>query len=181
MRYVRSSVRACVHAVVLVPVRVACKNSEALRGLLILIADGAIDKKGFNGAYAHAARQRGFVNFGMAEAMRALGNSSAAMRSAWYQKWNVHMQARPEALAGLVHNVKTGALSGPSMHHTLMENEELMERVAEANTAQNKGRERTYLLSQVYYIGSGDVSARGEGERKMSLVCVFFVGTALSS
>ena len=120
-----------------------------------MLKEGAIDSAGFNGAYLDAKRQRGFVNFGLAEAMRILGNSSGAMRAAWYQKWNVHMQARPEALAGVVHNVRTGAIYGPSMHSSLMENSELLERVADANAAQNEDGARTYLLSQVGGRGRG--------------------------
>ncbi|CAN0417428.1 unnamed protein product, partial [Laminaria digitata] len=124
-------------------------RSEAFRGVLILLKQGAIDSAGFNGAYNHAKRQRGFVQYGLADVMRTLGNSSGAMRSAWYQKWNVHMQARPEALAGLCHNVLTGVLYGPVMHESLMKNKDLFDRVGKANAAQNEDGEVTYLLSQV--------------------------------
>ena len=56
----------------------------------------AISPAGFNGPYADSTRQVGFVNFGVSHLMRLVGTADLAQRSAWYQKWNVHMFARPE-------------------------------------------------------------------------------------
>ncbi|CAN0498795.1 unnamed protein product, partial [Scytosiphon promiscuus] len=68
---------------------------EAFRGALILLAEGAISG-GANGPYATSSRQRGFVGFGVSHLMRILGTSESSQRASWYQKWNVHLFARPE-------------------------------------------------------------------------------------
>lgn len=69
---------------------------EAYRAALILINDGAISRAGFNGPYEESGRQVGFVNYGISHVMRLVGTGERAQRSSWYQKWNVHMFARPE-------------------------------------------------------------------------------------
>lgn len=93
---------------------------------------------------------------------QVLGSCEGAQRSAWYQKWNVHLTARPEALAGTLHHLLLGDIgeedAGPTLHESLLGNWELLDRVAEANREQNLrreggdgggGGEETYLLSQV--------------------------------
>ena len=68
---------------------------EAFRGALILLGERAITD-GANGPYATSSRQRGFVGFGVSHLMRILAAAEASQRSSWYQKWNVHLFARPE-------------------------------------------------------------------------------------
>ena len=63
---------------------------------MILFQQVAIDKRGFNGPYADSTRQKGFVSYGVSHVMRILGSAEVAQRSSWYQKWNVHLFARPE-------------------------------------------------------------------------------------
>ena len=72
------------------------ERREAFRGALILLEQGAISGAGFNGPYADSGRQKGFVDFGVSHVMKMLGSAEAAQRSSWYQKWNVHLLARPE-------------------------------------------------------------------------------------
>ncbi|CAN0349163.1 unnamed protein product, partial [Scytosiphon promiscuus] len=123
---------------------------EAFRGALILLGEGAITD-GANGPYATSSRQRGFVGFGVSHLMRILAAAEASQRSSWYQKWNVHLFARPEAVAGTLHNVILGKLD-VEFHASLLENEELLERVALRNEKVNGSGAtmgRTYLLSQV--------------------------------
>ena len=62
----------------------------------MLLEEGAISKAGFNGPYADSYRQKGFVSFGVSHVMKILGSAELAQRSSWYQKWNVHLFARPE-------------------------------------------------------------------------------------
>ena len=69
---------------------------EAYRAALILIEEGAISRAGFNGPYEKSSRQVGFVNYGVSHVMRLVGSAELAQRASWYQKWNVHMFARPE-------------------------------------------------------------------------------------
>lgn len=90
----------------------------------------------------------GFVNFGVSHVMRALGGGEGAQRSSWYQKWQVHLFVRPEALAGTLHNTLMGTLDAP-IHQSLLGNDQLLERVAAANAEQNADGSETYLLSQV--------------------------------
>ena len=69
---------------------------EAYRAALILIEEGAISRPGFNGPYTENGRQVGFVNYGISHIMRLVGTGELAQRASWYQKWNVHLFARPE-------------------------------------------------------------------------------------
>ena len=71
-------------------------RSEAFRAALILLDEDAISRDGFNGPYAESRRQKGFVTFGVSHVMKILGSVEMAQRAAWYQKWNVHLFARPE-------------------------------------------------------------------------------------
>ncbi|CAN0412666.1 unnamed protein product, partial [Laminaria digitata] len=63
---------------------------------MILIAEGAISRPGFNAPYSSETRQAGFVTYGTSHIMKLIGIGEMAMRSSWYQKWNVHMFTRPE-------------------------------------------------------------------------------------
>nr|CAF04025.1 vanadium-dependent iodoperoxidase 1 [Laminaria digitata] len=138
-------------------------NTEAYRAALILLdpdqgADGraAISAPGLNGPYADSSRQAGFVNYGVSHLMRLVGTAELAQKSAWYQKWNVHMFVRPEAFGGSIHNVLLGKLD-VEIAPSLLKNTDLLDRVAARNGEIN-GRpgvlDRTYLLSQALPEGS---------------------------
>lgn len=71
---------------------------EAFRGALILLEQGAVSAPGFNGPYAESERQNGFVTYGVSHLMKILGSAEMSQRASWYQKWNVHMFARPEVI-----------------------------------------------------------------------------------
>lgn len=124
-------------------------GSEAFRGTMILMQKGGISGSGFIGPYERSTRQKGFVQYGASHVMRMLGEGESAQRASWYQKWNVHMMLRPEALGGLVHNVLSRKLEIP-IHKSLLENEDLLSMVWTANEMYNepKGKAGTYLLSQ---------------------------------
>ena len=77
---------------------------EAYRAALILIEEGAISRAGFNGPYTENGRQVGFVNYGTSHIMRLVGTGELAQRASWYQKWNVHLFARPEVRLHYVGN-----------------------------------------------------------------------------
>ena len=126
-----------------------CKTaSEAYRAALILLELGAFSRAGANGPFADSDRQKGYVDFGTSHYFRHIGATELAQRSSWYQKWQVHLFARPEALGGTLHNTIAGYLNAP-FHTSLLENSDLLERVAEVNAAQNPYGEVTYLLPQV--------------------------------
>ena len=59
----------------------------------------------------------------------------------------MHNLARPEALAGTVHNTRLGYLDAP-IHPSLLNNTELLDLVAISNAVQNSDGNGTYLLSQ---------------------------------
>ncbi|CAM9698449.1 unnamed protein product, partial [Laminaria digitata] len=69
---------------------------EAFRCALVLLGEEAISEEGFNGPYASSIRQKGFTCFGVSHLMKAMGGAEASQRSALFQKWNVHLFARPE-------------------------------------------------------------------------------------
>lgn len=53
-----------------------------------------------------------------------------------------------QAVAGTIHNVLLGKLD-TEFHSSLMDNTELLDRVAARNAEMNANNERTYMLSQV--------------------------------
>lgn len=69
---------------------------EAFRGAFVLMNQGAISRGGANGPYADSTRQRGFVDWGVSHCMKTFASLEIAQKSSWYQKWNVHLFARPE-------------------------------------------------------------------------------------
>ncbi|CAM9161286.1 unnamed protein product [Laminaria digitata] len=130
--------------------------TEMFRAALILLGEGAISKAGFNGPYANSTRQKGFVSYGASHVMKILGSAEVAQRSSWFQKWNVHMYARPEAFAGTIHNVILGNID-VDVDASILGNTELLERVASQNAIQNGQTGNpmpTYLLSQATAGGS---------------------------
>ena len=121
--------------------------SEAYRGALILLELDAFNRAGVNGPFIDSDRQSGFVNFGTSHYFRLIGAAELAQRASWYQKWQVHRFARPEALGGTLHLTIKGELDA-AFDISLLENDELLKRVAEINAAQNPNVEVTYLLPQ---------------------------------
>ena len=56
-----------------------------------------------------------------------------------------------QAVAGTIHNVMLGKLD-TEFHSSLLENTDLLERVASRNAELNANGEPTYLLSQVIFV-----------------------------
>jgi len=59
--------------------------------------------------YINSTTENGFGTFGgpdFAATIAAVANK--ALNAVWYQKWFVHLRARPEAAGGIVHLIKTG-------------------------------------------------------------------------
>ncbi|WP_431067627.1 vanadium-dependent haloperoxidase [Methylotuvimicrobium sp.] len=62
--------------------------------------------------YKTATRQGGFIDLGAGEILDMVARAgNAALRAAWFQKWNVHRRIRPEAYGGLAQN-------NPGLLHT---------------------------------------------------------------
>jgi hypothetical protein len=59
--------------------------------------------------YAKSTVENGFGTFGGPDFASSVGEVAVkALNAVWYQKWNVHLRPRPEALGGIVDLVKTG-------------------------------------------------------------------------
>lgn len=59
--------------------------------------------------YVGSHTQNGFGTFGGPDFAGTLAEvATRALKAVWYQKWQVHLRARPEATGGLVHLIKTG-------------------------------------------------------------------------
>jgi hypothetical protein len=60
--------------------------------------------KSANNPYRYSTIEDGFVTFGPAEVTDWLGRvTTAALKSAYFQKWMVHRRVRPESLGNLIH------------------------------------------------------------------------------
>lgn len=124
---------------------------------MVLLEKGAISGDGFNGPYRSSSRQKGFVQYGLSHIMRMLGGCEGSQRASFFQKWNVHLVARPEAVGGVVHNILNGNMDRSLLDESLLDNSGLLDRVATANAAQNEANGvpgSTYLLSQVGSYGA---------------------------
>lgn len=59
--------------------------------------------------YNSSRTQNGFGTFGGPDIAGTLTEmATRALKAVWYQKWQIHLRARPEATGGLVHLIKTG-------------------------------------------------------------------------
>jgi hypothetical protein len=59
--------------------------------------------------YIGSNTENGFGTFGGPDIAGTLTEmATRALKAVWYQKWQVHLRARPEATGGLVHLIKTG-------------------------------------------------------------------------
>lgn len=84
-----------------------------LNAALILLSFGpnALDDAN---PYKFSANQNGFCTFGGPHILDVVARvANCALKASWYQKWSVHRTLRPEAMAGRVHNHKTGSASYP--------------------------------------------------------------------
>jgi hypothetical protein len=59
--------------------------------------------------YHGSHTQNGFGTFGQPDFAATLTEvATRALKAVWFQKWQIHLRARPEATGGLVHLIKTG-------------------------------------------------------------------------
>lgn len=94
--------------------------------------------------YKSTKVETGFATFGAPHICCLLGRAcEAALKTAWFQKWQVHRRLRPEEFGGRVHQTKLGAVNYP-VHADLL-NSPALDAVFAANG--------TYLLPQSYAEG----------------------------
>ena len=133
-----------------------------LDAALILLSWGpeVIDR---GNIYLDSPRQGAFVDFGGPWIIDMIGRSAgAALRAAWFQKWNVHRRLRPEAYGGLADLKERGVKDYP-IHPAFLNSE------AARRTKQLFG---SYLLPLAYTEGSPTHPAYPAGHAAIAGACV---------
>jgi membrane-associated phospholipid phosphatase len=103
--------------------------------------------------------QAGFNTFGAPYILNMISKAAdLALKAAWYQKWQVHRRVRPEAFAGNIHNMMTGAASYP-IHSAMFSSPAL---------AQIFSKYGTYLQPQAFPEGSPTHPAYPSGHATFS-------------
>lgn len=93
--------------------------------------------------YNGSRTQMGFGTFGQVDAIdQAVDVPNAAIKEAWYQKWQVHRRLRPEEFGGQIDNYKNGRASYPFNNNSAVLNS-----VALSRTFSKFG---SYLLPQAF-------------------------------
>ena len=128
---------------------------------LILLGTGAPFSAG--NPYASSATQIGFGTFGGPHILSLVTEvATRALKAVWYQKWFVHRRLRPEAIAGLVHNTRTGAAAYPV--HSDVLNSAALDAV--------HSKYGTYLLPMLAPEGSPTHPSYGAGHATVAGACV---------
>ena len=98
--------------------------------------------------YIGSKTENGFGTFGSPDVAATMAEvATRALKAVWFQKWQVHLRARPEANAGLVHLIKTGqaAQTDAKFSNVILNSQGLQ---------QSFNKYGTYLLSQAFPEGS---------------------------
>lgn len=115
----------------------------------------------------HGSRtQSGFGTFGGPDIASTIEEVAVkAINAVWYQKWYVHMRARPEALCGIVHLLKTGQQNRTDVRlsNVVLNSQAL---------AQSFKKHGTYLLSQSYPEGSPTHPSYPTGHGTVAGACI---------
>lgn len=132
---------------------------------------------GATNPYKTSRVQTGFVTFGQSHVLDLMARASnVALQPACLHKWAVHRRVRPEAVAGSVHNMLTGAAKYPLPNDVLSSK-------AVQNTLQSTG---LALLPQAYVEGCPIHPSYPAGHAVISGACTtilkaFFAEGALVS
>ncbi len=129
--------------------------------LLILFDQGAPPDAA--NPYRNSRNQAAFGTFGPPYIASILcGVARTALAAVWYQKWFVHRRLRPEAMAGRVHNQKSGA-AAYGIHADILNSQAL---------ARTHDRFGSYLLPMAFPEGSPTHPAYGAGHATVAGACV---------
>jgi membrane-associated phospholipid phosphatase len=132
-----------------------------------LFANGAPLNPGNPYRYYH--KQFGFGTFGFPFFLGMVGECSRrAFEPAWYQKWFVHRNLRPEEYGGLVHRTLAHLASYP-LHNDVLNS---------AAVAATFSRFGTYLLPQAFPEGSPQFPAYPSGHATMAGACATLLKAA---
>jgi membrane-associated phospholipid phosphatase len=119
--------------------------------------------------YRNYKKQFGFGTFGIPFFTGMIGEASRrAFEAAWYQKWFVHRNLRPEEFGGLVHRTLTHLATYP-LHHDVLNS---------AAVAATFSRFGSYLLPQAFPEGCPQFPAYPEGHSTMAGACATILKAA---
>jgi membrane-associated phospholipid phosphatase len=119
--------------------------------------------------YRYYQKQFGFGTFGFPFFLGMVGECSRrAFEAAWYQKWFVHRNLRPEEYGGLVHRTRAHVASYP-LHHDVLKSK------AVAATFSRFG---SYLLPQAFPEGCPQFPAYPSGHATMAGACATLLKAA---
>jgi len=116
--------------------------------------------------YMHSKTQNGFGSFGPPDIAATVEEVACkALNAVWYQKWYVHMRPRPEAIAGIVHLLKTGQENRTDVR--------LSEAVLNSKgLAKSYAKYGSYLLSLAFPEGSPAHPAYPTGHGTVAGACI---------
>jgi membrane-associated phospholipid phosphatase len=119
--------------------------------------------------YRYYQKQFGFGTFGFPFFLGMIGECSRrAFEAAWYQKWFVHRNLRPEEFGGLVHRTITQQASYP-LHHDVLNS---------AAVKETFSRFGSYLLPQAFPEGCPQFPAYPSGHATMAGACATLLKAA---
>jgi hypothetical protein len=116
--------------------------------------------------YVGSRTQSGFGTFGGPDMAATLCEvAGKALCASWYQKWFVHLRARPESLGGIVHLLKTGQQDKTSVRLSpVVLNSQALQR--------SFNKYGSYLLSQAFPEGSPTHPSYPTGHGVVAGACV---------
>ena len=116
--------------------------------------------------YLGSTTENGFGTFGAPDFASTLAEvATRALKAVWYQKWQVHLRARPEAVGGIVHLLKTGqgANTTGRLSNVLMNSQGLQ---------LSFNQYGTWLLSQAFPEGSPTHPSYPTGHGTVAGACI---------
>jgi len=132
--------------------------------LLVLQSIGAPVNPG--SPYRASLTQAGFGTLGGPDFAATIGEvANRALQAVWFQKWFVHLRARPEVPGGIAHLIKTG--QGANTDVTL--SSDLMNCKAMAGVFKHHG---SYLLPQAFPEGSPTHPSYPTGHGTVGGACI---------
>ena len=134
--------------------------------LLVLMSTGAPVNPG--NPYIGSTNQNGFSTFGGPDFASMVEVADKALCAVWYQKWNVHLRPRPEALAGQVQLV----MSGQGQFTDVKPSKVVLNSVGLQQTFSKYG---SWLLSQAFPEGSPTHPAYPTGHGTVGGACITMV------
>jgi len=116
--------------------------------------------------YVHSKTQNGFGTFGYPDFATTMAEvATRALKAVWFQKWQIHLRARPEATGGLVHLIKSGqgtAIDG-KLSNVILNSQALQQSFAKYGT---------WLLSLAFPEGSPAHPAYPTGHGTVGGACI---------